>query len=247
MEFTYEGVNEAFLGIIGHVNECYKEVKRDDSRNGPVLKFPEPVTVTFTNPRNRVLINTGRDCNPFFHMFESFWMLAGSNDVPSLSKYASKIGQFSDDGKTFNGAYGYRWRQAAVKTPPVTTYSEGTMYGDEVGITGNRYWVDQLKIIIERLKKDPTDRRSVLQMWNVEDDLLKTGTSKDVCCNLSCMFLIRSVDNGIDGNGKHTWTDHLDMTVTNRSNDLVWGLFGANVVHFSYLLEYMATQIGVET
>ena len=36
------------------------------------------------------------------------------------------------------------------------------------------------------------------------------------------------------------------MTVVNRSNDLIWGLLGANVVHMSYLLEYLATEIGVE-
>jgi hypothetical protein len=30
------------------------------------------------------------------------------------------------------------------------------------------------------------------------------------------------------------------MTVFNRSNDLIWGSLGANVVHFSFLQEYMA-------
>jgi hypothetical protein len=38
----------------------------------------------------------------------------------------------------------------------------------------------------------------------------------------------------------------LDMTVTNRSNDLIWGCLGANYVHFSFLQEYMATKLGVE-
>jgi hypothetical protein len=30
------------------------------------------------------------------------------------------------------------------------------------------------------------------------------------------------------------------MTVCNRSNDLIWGAYGANAVHMSFLLEYMA-------
>ena len=38
----------------------------------------------------------------------------------------------------------------------------------------------------------------------------------------------------------------LDMTVCNRSNDLVWGMLGANVVHFSFLQEYLACRLGVE-
>ena len=35
------------------------------------------------------------------------------------------------------------------------------------------------------------------------------------------------------------------MTVLNRSNDAVWGAYGANAVHFSLLQEYLATRIGV--
>ena len=37
----------------------------------------------------------------------------------------------------------------------------------------------------------------------------------------------------------------LDMTVCCRSNDVVWGAYGANAVHFSVLQEYMAARIGV--
>jgi hypothetical protein len=37
----------------------------------------------------------------------------------------------------------------------------------------------------------------------------------------------------------------LDLTVTNRSNDLIWGLLGANYVCFSILQEYMAARLGV--
>jgi hypothetical protein len=38
----------------------------------------------------------------------------------------------------------------------------------------------------------------------------------------------------------------LDMAVMCRSNDIVWGCYGANAVHFSILQEYLATRIGVE-
>jgi hypothetical protein len=40
-------------------------------------------------------------------------------------------------------------------------------------------------------------------------------------------------------------TGKLDMTVTNRSNDMLWGAYGANAVHFSYLQEFVAAAIGV--
>ena len=34
------------------------------------------------------------------------------------------------------------------------------------------------------------------------------------------------------------------MTVCNRSNDMVWGCYGANAVHFSFLQEFVAAAIG---
>jgi hypothetical protein len=38
----------------------------------------------------------------------------------------------------------------------------------------------------------------------------------------------------------------LDLTVINRSNDMWWGYAGANVVHFTVLLEFVATAVGLE-
>lgn len=37
----------------------------------------------------------------------------------------------------------------------------------------------------------------------------------------------------------------VNMTVCNRSNDAIWGCYGANAVHFSFLLEYMAFRVGL--
>ena len=39
-------------------------------------------------------------------------------------------------------------------------------------------------------ENDVESRRAVLQMWNVEDDLLKVDSSRDVCCNLSVLFTV---------------------------------------------------------
>jgi hypothetical protein len=71
-----------------------------------------------------------------------------------------------------------------------------------------------------------------LQMWNVADDLLKVDTAKDIACNTHAYF-------HVDGS-------KLNITVCNRSNDLVWGMLGANAVQFSILLEYMAARCGLE-
>lgn len=88
---------------------------------------------------------------------------------------------------------------------------------------------DQLRPIIDALKSNPEDRRNVLQMWDATVDLDRAG--KDIPCNTQVYFTR-------DKNGD------LDMTVCCRSNDMIWGAYGANAVHFSMLQEYVASSIG---
>ena len=175
------------------------------SRNGPVTMFPEPVTTVYSSPKERVIFWPERDANPFFHLFESLWMLGGRNDVDYVAKFVPRMREYSDNGQTFHGAYGFRWRK---------------FFGR-----------DQLRIIIEALKRNPEDRRQVLSMWSGVEDL-PARKSKDIPCNLQAVFQI-------------THEGKLDMMVTNRSNDMVWGAYGANAVHFSILQEFMAKCIGV--
>lgn len=242
---VYSDVNEAFTDLVESVAEGIALgrtwVEKRPSRNGNVYQFVHPTVIQYTNPRKRVLFNRARDCNPFFHLFESLWMLAGRDDVAPLAYYAKNIQQFSDNGATFNGAYGYRWRRA-----------KELFYGDDTDSEYYRYGYDQLAVLIDHLRNKPESRRAVLQMWNVEDDLMKIDSSKDVCCNLSVMFSIRprNLQQTIPDCSGDNWPSAkrnflLDMTVTNRSNDMIWGMLGANVVHFSFLQEYMAQALGV--
>lgn len=270
MEFEYRGVNEAFYAMVRGIDSGDIPTRKQSSRNGNVLLVEEPVLVTYSHPRERVLFNEARDANPFFHIYEAMWMLAGRNDLAPLTYFVKDFAKYSDDGKTLNGAYGYRWR-----------YSRFVDYQNGVGdpypedVPWSR--VDQLDLLVAHLKAQPDSRRAVLQMWNVEDDLLKisascptclgakywptaqelcpgclgkcTPASKDVCCNLSVMFSIRTGSTPV---GVDDWDTgalapkYLDMTVTNRSNDMILGMLGANFVHFTFLQEYMAARLGVE-
>jgi hypothetical protein len=51
--------------------------KPQGSRAGDVLVAPHPVMSVTSIPTERVLFDPARDANPFFHLFESLWMLAG--------------------------------------------------------------------------------------------------------------------------------------------------------------------------
>lgn len=94
----------------------------------------------------------------------------------------------------------------------------------------NHFDLDQLDHIVEMLKRNHDERRAVLQMWDPILDLNQPKL-KDVPCNTNAYFKIRS--------------GCLCMVVCCRSNDIIWGCYGANAVHFSVLLEYMAARIGV--
>tara|TARA_R110002167_G_scaffold272227_1_gene478772 strand:- start:2982 stop:3965 length:984 start_codon:yes stop_codon:yes gene_type:complete len=174
-----------------------------ETRNGKALEFPYPVMTSYSHSRERVLFYPMRDANPYFHLMESFWMLAGKNDVDWISTYNSRIKSYSDDGKTINGAYGHRWKHWFGK--------------------------DQLEIAIHRLLNYENDRRTVVSMWDPIKDFTIENTGKDHPCNTQIMFWVRE--------------NTLHMTVCNRSNDMIWGAYGANAVHMSVLLEYMAARI----
>lgn len=197
----------------------FKEGVRRESRNGPVL-YGGPVTTVYSHPLERVLFWYERDANPFFHLYESIWMLAGRNDVKGPERYAKNMSNYTDDGDVFHGAYGHRWRNH---------FGETKVYGNGIGEYREWQGLNQLPIIAERLKKDPDDRRCILQMWDAVVDLGKDG--KDFPCNT-----IASFQRGING--------ELNLSVFCRSNDIVWGAYGANAVQFSTLLEYMAVWIG---
>lgn len=195
-----------------------------NSRNGTVLVAPWPMITVTRNPMERVLFSGLRDANPFFHLAEALWMLAGANDTASLTRFVPRMADFSDDGTTLNGAYGHRWR--------------------------NHFGNDQLSTAIDELKRNPESRRVVLAMWDggmaiemkekgcevthtTDGDLNKAiNGSKDVPCNTHIYF---------DANKAGL----LDMTVCCRSNDAVWGAHGANAVHFSVLHEFVARATGI--
>lgn len=181
------------------------------SRNGPVRRVTDPVTTKYTRPTERVLFDIQRDANPFFHLFEALWMLSGANDVRTLDYVLQSFREFSDDGRTFHGAYGYRWRHWPS---PTTTYDEE---------------IDQLAYAIDMLKRDASTRRVVIGMWDPRRDL--AAASKDLPCN---DIIKVAIVNGA-----------LDIQVFNRSNDIIYGCYGANAVHMSVLQEYLAGMIDV--
>lgn len=91
--------------------------------------------------------------------------------------------------------------------------------------------IDQLKDVYAKIKEDKDTRQAVAVIYNplFDNALIET---KDRPCNMIITFKVRN--------------NKLDINVFNRSNDIHWGTFGANLCQFSTLQEIMANWLGVE-
>lgn len=112
----------------------------------------------------------------------------------------------------------------------MATYGEN---GIQWGAYGRRwrgfFGNDQIQLVLAELRARPESRRAVIGMWDPTLDLAHLGP--DIPCNTHIYFDLR---HGM-----------LNMTVCCRSNDMLWGAYGANAVHFSILQEVIAHELGV--
>ncbi len=93
----------------------------------------------------------------------------------------------------------------------------------------NYFGRDQIAGVIKELERDPDSRQAVIVMYDPKRDYHDHW--KDRPCNTHIYF--RRVE------------CRLDMTVCNRSNDVVWGMCGANIVHMTILHELVASALAM--
>jgi Thymidylate synthase len=87
---------------------------------------------------------------------------------------------------------------------------------------------DQFLKALDLLEREPYTRRAAMTILRPADIGAET---KDMPCNTT--VYLRTVHN------------KLNISVSNRSNDIVWGLYGANYVQFSFFLIAAAESLGV--
>lgn len=164
MEFTAQNTNDL-------ARQVYPALKRNgtvnQSRNGPVLRFPGVTTITVLHPWECVNFSPTRDANPFFHLIEALAMMVDFNSVELFKYYAKNMANFTDNGETYNAFYGTRSRK--FKSTNITT-------------------MDQLRWVIGVLMADPSSRQALVQIWDPTLDLGQV--TKDKACNLCLLFEI---------------------------------------------------------
>lgn len=154
-------ITDAMEGMLEHGQEV-------PSRNGSAKSLYN-VELTIKNPRERHLNLKGRTSNLYQLIAESFWVAAGRDIVTGyLEFFLPRAVQYSDDGKTWRGAYGPR------------IYEYGQMDG-----------------VIERFKYDKMTRQAVVDIYQSEKDTPDSIRSeyglektKDTPCNDFIFFWI---------------------------------------------------------
>lgn len=159
------------------------------------------VLLRLTQPRARLSRSEGRG-RPISALGELLWYLAGSRDLDFISYYVPIYKDESEDGKTVRGAYG-----------PRLFRSRGQ---------------DQIRNVIETLRRKSTSRRAVIQIFD-SSDLAKNY--KEIPCTCTLQFLCRG--------------RRLHMITNMRSNDAFLGL-PHDVFAFTMLQELIARSLGVE-
>lgn len=98
-----------------------------------------------------------------------------------------------------------------------------------------RSWhgVDQVAAVCQLLTADPHSRRGVINLFDPAEDFIIDTV--DVPCNNWLAFQTTARDD----------VDELDLFVSTRSNDIIWGWSGINQFEWSVLLEIVAWVTGI--
>lgn len=154
--YTFKNADEALRGLASDLASA-PEV---GSRAGRTKELTM-VGVTLQKPTERYLVTPPRKASLAAQIAETMWVLAGRDDVEFISHYLPRAIDFSDDGRTWRGAYGARLRS--------WPHSDGS---DDVA--------DQISWVVEHLKKDPASRRATLSIF---DPIKDQAPGKDIPCN----------------------------------------------------------------
>jgi thymidylate synthase len=160
------------------------------------------VVLELRNPLAR-LSRTETKGTAFSCLGETLWYLAGSNELAFIKYYISIYGKFAEPDGTVHGAYGPR-------------------------LFGMRAKVNQIRNVIKLLRRKPSSRQAVVQLFNAED-LLKNYN--DIPCTCTMQFFVRK--------------GSLNAVVHMRSNDAFLGL-PHDVFAFTFIQELIARSLGLK-
>lgn len=165
----YRNLNEMVNNTLVKLN---LNGQKQETRNGDAICLYDQETIML-NPLARHLSLKGRTNNIFGTLGEIFWVMAGEKNIsPVLEFFVPRAGLYSDDGKTWNSAYGDRlWKFKQF-------HHTFKMFQDDGLLT-----------------RRSTASIFIPQLDAYENYIKKNGTMKDVPCNQWLNFYVQEVNN----------------------------------------------------
>lgn len=137
MEFHRDDFGTAWFYLLRSLTE-FGDVR---SPRGLTNRELMNVRLTVQNGLRNLLVHPARRLSYKFAVAEWLWIWYGRADVATIARYNRRIADFSDDGITFNGAYGtpvtVQWPRVleALKTDPDTRQAVIAIYRPPTGPT----------------------------------------------------------------------------------------------------------------
>ncbi len=147
-------------------------------------------------------------------LHEVLWYLSGENHIRNLRQYTKIWDAWADENGNLETAYGYYWRHF----PSATKDKNGNWQVREV---------DQIKYVIDEIRKNPNSRRLVVSAWEPGN----ATSSKLPPCHYTFTFNVNA--------GK------LNCHLTQRSGDIALGI-PFNLAAYSMLTQIIAQETNLE-
>lgn len=194
-------IDEAFLYWYNLLSKMNDSL---DSRCGGVKGEVINAVTVIENPTKCIMKNEVRNLSYKYMIGEMLWYILAENTYEgSIDKFSSYWKKISNEDGTVNSNYGW-----CIKS---------------------KYGFDQLKYIIELLKKDQSSRQAVIHIKEPRN--IFDNPTNDVNCTVCLQFIIRE--------------NKLYMTTYMRSNDL-WLGFPYDIFNFTALQIYLSMALKVE-
>ena len=147
-------------------------------------------------------------------LHEVLWYLSGENHIRNLRKHTKIWDAWADENGNLETAYGYYWRHF----PSAEKDENGNWKVREV---------DQIKYVIDEIKRKPYSRRLVVSAWEPGN----ATKSKLPPCHYSFAFNVSY--------------NKLNCHLTQRSGDIALGI-PFNLAAYSMLTQIIAQEVGLE-
>ena len=164
---------------------------------------------------------------------ELLWYLQGGTNIKYLTDNGVTIwDEWADEKGNLGPVYGKQWRnwEGPAKFESYSDFSTGEQCDDE-----GEYFpgdvIDQVAVLVDKLKNNPNDRRLIVSAWNV-------GELEDMAlppCHYAFQCFVTPKEDG---------PSELSLMLNQRSCDVGLGV-PFNIVQYSILLRMLAEVVGM--